>query len=179
MQNNPKTHCSIPIDFVDFYTSGMLNIVVEAENQRTVAITREFINLLEKTFYRSGKNSLKMLNDKVMSYMMIFPVLDSHPFYGEFYDQIQIFVASGTSSFLKIVKNPLYDEAVPPLVLSLDDLSIGFLVCLIPITFSVVTFMCEIATLAFKLFVSQLRDTLTASYVVGVFLKNFRTMQYK
>lgn len=166
--------------------SDMLNLVVEAENEKTVAATMKMIDAVQTKIYRSGKTSAKMLNDNIMTFRLTFTMEDFHPFFDEFHYQIQRFIESGRSRFHRNIKNLLYDEEVPPLVLSLDDLGIGFAVCLIPLTLSAIAFIGEVVASKFMLLAVEMRDVLTAAFVVAVFLDcghyritNFRLRYHK
>lgn len=144
--------------------------MVEAENGRTVLATSKLITKVEKKAYRSGKMSVKIINDKSVPLMLSFTMEFFNPFYDEFHYQIQRFIESGRSVFHRNFRHRLYDEPVPPLVLSINDLEIGFMVCLIPLALSAIAFIFEVALSKVKLLAFRLRDTLTVVFVVAAFV---------
>lgn len=149
---------------------GMLQIAAEMENKRTVAATLKIIDSVEQKTYRSGKISMKAINDKIIPFMMSFIMEDFHPFYDEFHLNVHRLIESGLSQFNQKFRNPLFDEEVPPLVLSLDDLGIGFAVCLIPVTLSFVTFIAEVAASKIQVITASILNALTAMYLVTALL---------
>lgn len=148
----------------------MLNIVVEAENGKAVAATQKLIDAVQTKTYRSGKTSAKMLNDNIMPFRLSFAMEDFHPFYDEFHYQIQRFIESGRSRFHRNIRNLLYDEEVPALVLSMADLGIGFIVCLIPLSLGVIAFIAEIVAAKVMFLARTMKDVLTEMLVVVIFL---------
>lgn len=146
----------------------MLDIVSEARNERTFAATLELISNLEIKTYRSGKTSVKMLNYRIMISMSTLAFQPIHPFFDEFYFQILRMLETGLFSNTQM-RNPRYDEEVPPVVLSMNDLQIGFIVCFVPLILSVFAFIVEITIQKLKLLVKNIKDALTATFVVAAF----------
>lgn len=149
--------------------SQMLNIVADAENKRTVAATFKLIDALQKKFYRSGKTSAKVLNCQIAPYMLAFPMEKFHPFFDEFRFQIHRSIEAGVSSFNRNIKNSLQEDEIPPLVLSMDDLGVGFLVCLIPLAVSAVAFIGEVFVSKLIFLSKAIRDVITAFYLAKAF----------
>lgn len=149
----------------------MLDIVSEAKNERAFAATLELISNLEKIFYRSGKTSAEMLNAKVISFMTTLTFEPVHPFFDEFHFQIHRIFETGSLIYYKPLQNRRYDEEVPPLVLSMKDLHIGFTVCCAPLILSVVAFVVEFAIPKFKLLIKNIQGALTAKFVFAAFLE--------
>lgn len=168
----------IPIDYVNFSVSEIINIVVEPENRRIIAGTVELIAAVEKIFYRNGKISLKAVHDQTSPVMSYFAMEPFDPFFEILHDTINRLIEAGVMNALKIHSRhsrKMYDEEVPTLVLSLGDLEIGFLVCLIPLTLSVLAFIIEVAISIFKRFARTVWDISIAVFVLNAFV-DFRTI---
>lgn len=95
------------------------------------------------------------------------------PFFEEIKIQIQALIEAGfkKKGFNRNVKNFQYyhegiNDSVPTLVLKMDDLEIGFLVCMIPLALSVVAFVCELAVAKIKSLTVKMRDLLTFLYFI-------------
>lgn len=150
----------------------MLKIVVEAENEKTVVASHELIAALERNYYRSGKHSLKTITDKTITEMTTFTMNPIHPFFEEFNEYIHRMMDAGIvfhkNQFAKVTK--AYDGELPALVLSMDDLGIGFIVCLVPLAISIFIFIAEVAIAKIKLFCKAMRDTFIVVLVVTKFL---------
>lgn len=106
---------------------------------------------LEKHFYRSGKTSVAIADVTLAPIFISFAMTPFNPYSEIFFEIIQRLIEAGIcpdrlagrTSNVKL-RNTLYDEEVPPLVLSMDDLGVGFEVCLIPLTLSFVAFIFEV-----------------------------------
>lgn len=57
-----------------------------------------------------------------------------------------------------------------PQVLTLDDLSVGFQICLIPMSLSVVSFLAELSTPWLKIFVSNIKEKLFSLSLIKSYL---------
>lgn len=136
-------------------------------------VTKELFNYFEQESYRNGKSSAGFLNQKMSGIYITFPFSPFDPFFEEFDRKLQRLVENGIFGVLayKYKRNRLYNEDVPPLVLTMDDLSIGFLVCSIPMALSVAVFLLEAMTSKFTFFAEQIRDMLVAVYLVFVAVK--------
>lgn len=153
-----------------------LDIIAEPKNERTLIITHKFLNILEKYRYRSGKPSFSFLNDKEAEVLIAFAMTPFDPFFEEFDEKIQRLIEAGVCPYRlngDIIpidgKNELYDEEVPPLVLSMDDLGIGFIVCLIPLTLSIFVFMIEIAIPRIRILAHEVGGSIVAVAVISAF----------
>lgn len=155
---------------MNYSPKTLIKIAVEAENEKVVLASFEFIALLQKYNYRSGKMSLKPIEDKVVPRPSIFTTEPFHNFFEEFYVQTKRLIEAGMMRFEERLQDRRYDEEVPALVLSMDDLEIGFKACLIPLTFSAIAFIVEIAIPKVNLAARTIRDTLTAVFVVVALL---------
>lgn len=104
-----------------------------------------------------------------------FPVRSFSPFYEIFNEKIQRLVEAGICphrlvgriSFEKSV-NKRFDEEIPALVLSMDDLEIGFELCLIPLMLSVAVFIFEVFYTKMK---QTVKDHLLAACIILAFIK--------
>lgn len=141
----------------------------------------EFISQVETDAYRNGKTSIEISEEiKLPSALIDFPVPNFSPFYEVFEETIQKLIEAGVcplrldDHLISRIVPPsyaAYDEEIPPLVLSMEDLGVGFEVCLIPLAFSLVVFIFEVIYPKAKQIV---KDYLTASFTVLTFIKNFK-----
>lgn len=107
---------------------------------------------MEKYNFRNGKTSIEISEEfKLETQMITFPIPSGSPFYEVFGEQIVRLLEAGicpyrlTGSLLNMkVKTKRYDEEIPALVLSMEDLGVGFEVCLIPLALSIVSFIFEV-----------------------------------
>lgn len=155
----------------------LLEIVAEPENKRTLSMTEECLKILESSRYRSGKSSLNFLTVHESSVLHAFALTPFDPFFEQFDEKIQTLIEAGTCPYRmngEIVeyggKNDLYDEEVPPLVLSMDDLGIGFIVCVIPLALSVFVFFIEVMIPISQNFVHKVKDSIIAVAAIAVFM---------
>lgn len=129
-----------------------MGAVAEPLNRRVFDSTLEFLSKMEKKYYRNGKTSIKILDLDSREQAVNFPIQWFSPFYEKFNEKIQALIEAGICPHRlagKVVpKTELtgrrYDEEMPPLVLSMDDLGVGFEVCLIPLALSVLVFNFEL-----------------------------------
>lgn len=131
---------------------NVFEIIAEPVNKRTMQLSLDYIERLERFYFRSGKSSLAILEEDVRSLTITFPMLPFNPFYEEFEGKIQKLVEAGFCPRRLIGRivastseNKRFNEDVPPLVLTLEDLGIGFLACLFPLGMSIVVFAIEIS----------------------------------
>lgn len=137
-------------------------------------VTIEFMEAFEKHFYRSGKTSLATADIKLEPHIISFPMTPFNPYFEEFSDKIQRLIESGICperlagrTSTSMLRNKLYDETVPALVLSMDDLGIGFEICLILLVLSVATFILEVIFSKIK---QTVKEYLTVLYAVKSFI---------
>lgn len=71
-------------------------------------------------------------------------------------------------SYFNLAHDRSQDE-VPALVLTLEDLAVGFLVCMIPLTLSVIAFIYEVAVPKIKTLAIKTRDLLTFVFLIRAF----------
>lgn len=131
---------------------SVFQIIVEPVNKRTMQLSMDYIEMLERRYFRSGKSSLAFLDEDIRSLTITFPMLPFNPFYEEFEEKIQRLIEAGTCPKRLIGRivastseNKRFNEDVPPLVLTLDDLGIGFVACLVPLGLSIIVFVIEIS----------------------------------
>lgn len=151
------------------------NAVAEPANRRIVAATLEFLENLEKLSYRNGKTSIEILeNNKLGAQRITFQMPSYSPFWKIFNERIQSLLEAGMCPhrladhiLSERSMNTRFDEEIPPLVLSMDDLGVGFGVCLIPLALSVSVFVFEVAYSKVKLFLKEC----SVLFVIFVFVR--------
>lgn len=128
-----------------------MNAVAEPSNKRVFDATLEFLEQVEKLKFRNGKTSIEISEEVQLDTQKIaFPIRSFSPFYEIFKTIIQWLLEAGICPhrlgrlFMKVQgKGKMFDEEIPALVLSMDDLGIGFGACLIPLAFGVAVFILE------------------------------------
>lgn len=139
----------------------------------------EYLDKIEKLHYRSGKTSIDISEEIELERKLItFPVRIFSPFYKQIEDTIQKLLEAGICPYRlngklseEKFRNKRFDEEIPPLVLSMEDLGIGFEVCMIPLALSFFVFSVEIIWPRMKL---SAKEYLTAVYVVFTFFESSR-----
>lgn len=152
-----------------------MDVVSEPSNRKIVSATLEFLDKLERLSYRHGKTSIEVSQAiEVESQMITFAMRSFSPFYEIFNNKIQMLVEAGICPHRlkrynnwKKTRNKRFDEEIPPLVLSMDDLGVGFEVCLIPLALSLLVFVFEIVWPKVK---QILTEYLTALFLVLTFV---------
>lgn len=159
----------LPYSFTNATELEIFDMTVDAANKNTQAITVELIDKIEKILYRSGKTSLKILDYNVGTQFITFPLTPFDPFYEEFRETILKLIEAGICPFRlngkmvdRVLRRNRLNENVPPLVLTLEDLGVGFIVCSIPLCLSVAAFL-------FELLISKIHEiiSLTRDYFVA------------
>lgn len=152
-----------------------MNSVAEPSNRRGFGATLEFLDKVEKTDYRNGKTSIENSNLESRFQRISFPIQFFSPFYEVFVEKIQALIEAGICPhrlagqlYSKRFRSKMFDEEIPALVLSMEDLGVGFEICLIPLGLSVVVFVLEVIYAKVKRLVG---NYLVAAFVVLAFIK--------
>lgn len=130
-----------------------LNVVTEPANRATFIASYGALDSIHRSFYRSGFSSLTALEETFITIHLEFPFLPFCPFYEQFYNEFGEIIAAGFIEHWSNREKPpsgdskLYEEISPedPKILTLDDLAIGFQICLIPLTLGCIVFFGELA----------------------------------
>lgn len=143
-------------------------VVTEFENRLTVMTSAEYANLHERKYLADGRMSLKFLNEDLKTAFVTFSMKPFSPFLEEFESKIRRLVEAGICpEFLGGQKADIFpqriDEELPAMVLSMVDLGIGFMVCLIPLVFSFLAFIFEVAMPKVK---TAVIETVTVLFLV-------------
>lgn len=149
------------------------NLVVEPENKLVFLTTVNVVDQFETHLYQDGKMSLKFLEEELRSELTLIAIRKFSPFFEEFKMRIQMMVetefkvlsTNGNSKHFRDQHEKINDS-VPALILSIDDLKIGFLVCCVPLALSVVIFFCEVLRPKLLALAMKARDLLTFLYVI-------------
>lgn len=148
--------------------------MAEPENKLTVQATVEFILKFQQEVYRfGGKMSLRFLEEARKSEFVTFTMENFSPFFEEYAKQIKLLIEAGINpaktdlrKTLNFFRTRNLERDLPELVLSLENLSIGFLVCLVPLSLSFVVFLCELAVPKTKSLATKIRDVLGIFFFV-------------
>lgn len=140
----------------------------------------EFLKHLEKEVYRSGKFSFNFLSEEFRPLYLTFAMKPYSPFYVKSDEIIQRLCQGGFCPDMLVKLHPklitykdknMENDKIPPLVLPMDDLGIGFMVCLIPLTVSIIAFVAEVLTSKTKKMIQLLGDLLVTYVVIKPFYK--------
>lgn len=148
-------------------------VVTEFENRLTVMTSAEYANLHERKYLADGRMSLKYLNEDLKTAFVTFSMKPYSPFLEEFEFKIRRLVEAGICPGRLGGKNAdifpqRIDKELPAIVLTMDDLGIGFTICLIPLTLSVLAFFFEAAVPRVK---AAIIETVTALFLVNACTK--------
>lgn len=164
---------SIPVVYGDLNIRAAMHIVVEPSVKIVKMITLQLLDKTEQLDYRNGKSSIEVVDTLMSEQFIVFPLTPYDPFFEEFDATLQKLVEAGicpdrvNGQYWKPIANKRYNEEVPPLVLNMDDLGIGFLVCVVPLICSFVVFALELLIPKMKSLTISLKDYLVAVYVVN------------
>lgn len=131
----------------------------------------------EQMHLREGKMSLKYLDDELRSQFVDFSMKKFTNWFDEFKNKIQMLIETGQLSRLFVSGKNFkshhedIDAGVPALVLNMDDLSIGFFICLVSVVLSVVAFICEVA-------VARIHALATHELIVGFLIRAMAKMRF-
>lgn len=147
------------------------NLVTEPGNKLAYMTTTEFVKTVELMHLRDGKMSVKFLDEVLKPAFVTFSMPLFSPFFEEFKNIIQRLIEAGICpKHLDGKKDgrdyERTDNEVPALVLNMEDLAIGFLVCLVPLGLSVVAFICELSVPKMKALTIKTRDLFTFLFLM-------------
>lgn len=135
--------------------------MTEPENKFTMMVTQSFVTYISTAYLRTGISSLTLLPENVLNLISGMPFKFHSPFYEEFNGKIGEMISSGLTqhwfdrqSNEKGVKK--LEESEEAQVLSMDHLAVGFQICFVPLSLSVVVFFIELSIPALKTFVEIL-----------------------
>lgn len=158
---------SIPFKLVDTNQLLYFAVVAEPENKFVLLLCEGVASVFEEKHLREGKMSLKFLDEQLRTQAIVFSIKKFSPFFEEFKNQIQMLNEAGKFSYTTghnfKSQHEQIDAGVPALVLNMEDLGIGFLVCLVPMTLSVVAFVCELVVPRIQTF---MREELIFIYLI-------------
>lgn len=152
----------------------VFNIIAEPENKLTIMTTKQYTIFLEKMRFLRGKASFKFVEEGMRSLFITFTMETGSPYFEQTKDVTMRLVEAGICPFflggsVTNVNPERIEETVPPLVLTLEELEVGFLVCIIPLTFSVLAFFCEIMVPRIVAVAIKTRDLIAFLFVVQAF----------
>lgn len=147
----------------------------EPENKLAWFVTEEFVSVFERNKIRDGKPSWKFLDEQLKKH----PILFAMPLYSPYFKvvkKILMQLVEGGFANGKIGQNMAAEDCrpertnneVPALILDMEDLTIGFLLCLIPLALSVVAFFCELSSPIIIHLAKSARDLLIHLYVIKI-----------
>lgn len=168
--------CSIPIAPLDI-NADWFAIIAEPENRKTMKASRDFLLMMERKYLKSGKFSIVILNENVGFVFITFPLTPFDPFYETFENKISRLVQAGIYPPIPPVVGStriMRDDEVPALVLALDDLGIGFVICSITALLSVTVFFIEFAIPKAKSTVKTCIGNILVLYILVKIIKRIK-----
>lgn len=135
-------------------------------------MTRELLDYVER-HYRIGKSSIGILNQILPGIFVTISFAPFDPFYAQFDEVLRALFEGGLVQNLLFNNKKMFNEEIPALVLTMEDLGIGFLICVISMAVSIILFFLEIVFSKVAALVENFRCTVVAAYVVVVFMKYF------
>lgn len=138
----------------------------------------EYLSSVEKFYYRNGKTSIEVSDFDLETQTITFPIRSYSPFFEVFSEKIQQLLEAGICPH-RLAKKTLstdgknkkmykmYDEEIPALVLSMEDLGVGFEICFIPL-------MLSVAVLFFEVAYSKAKEYLAVPFKVFTFIRTSR-----
>lgn len=165
---------SIPLKFVNS-TLHYFDLLAEPENKLALLATAQYVIQFERISLRDGKMSVKFLDEVLRPEFVTISMPWFSPLFEEFKDKIQRLVEAGVCPDRlagKVISDKFgssQNTDIPPLVLNMEDLGIGFVVCLVPLALSAVVFISEIALP--RIMATKTRDLLTFLYLIRAVAK--------
>lgn len=128
-----------------------LNLAAEPQNRATIATARKAIFLMEAKLFRSGRSSLRALDEPIRNFHICLMIGIYSPFY-EILNEIVFNLMSGgiLDYHQKNFNNPkgkkaeLSIDEIGPQVLTMDHLEIGFLIHVALLLAAFIVFLSEI-----------------------------------
>lgn len=125
-----------------------LDAVAEPSNQFTMILFPSIVQKFISSRYRSGFSSLRFIEEDMQMLPMSFEFQPFSPFFETMNEKIDQMLSNGLiEHYYKNFVNPKdrkpIIESIPPQVLTMDHVTIGFQVCLIPLALSFVVFILE------------------------------------
>lgn len=162
-------------DELNMRTWECMELTVEPEKKISMMFDKKEFHLLHRSIYHSGTSSIS-LTENFMSFPFAFEFRSFSPFYESFNENLIRMVAAG---FLEKIDRVVfhYDgikrpNAEPgPQILTMDQIGVGFLVCLIPLSLSIIAFIAEVSIPHLISFWRSLKHTVVAYFVVKAFIK--------
>lgn len=133
------------------------DIAAEPANKATILTSSDTLTGVLNLSYRSGSSSLELLDEiiKTIPMSVMFPF--HSPLYEVFNKKIYQLLSTGLiyhwyNHEINRKGLKLKPEEIGPQILTMEHVSIGFLICFIPLALSVLTFLIEIAVFKCKVF---------------------------
>ena len=122
------------------------DIIAEPANRATMSVSREYINVIEKSNYRTGTASLQFLEENHVTYHLGIVFRSFSPFFETFNEAKGWLESNGwmerfRQRYSTFKRKP---EELGPQVLTMDHLNLGFLACLIVAAVSLAAFIGEL-----------------------------------
>lgn len=151
-----------------------LEYIAEPVHKKTMRVSLELLQGRESLAYRSGKSSIQLLEDVILSSIFVtFPMHQFDVLFEAFQEKALRLSEAGLSlkSYSGSVVTKLVDDEVPPLVLTMADLNIGFIVCLITLALSVLAFILEVTIPWARSTAKSIKEKVIAAAIVLTFYK--------
>lgn len=152
--------------------------IFEPENKLTVMASVEFVSLYERKYLRDGKPSWKFLDEQLRKLPCVFAMRRFSPLFEQVKNILQKLIEGGFLDHkMNAVKGSVEyklertSNEVPALVLNVNDLAIGFLLCSIPLSLSVFAFFFELSLPIMIFLAMKTRDLIIYLEVIRILAK--------
>lgn len=136
-------YCSNPnvpdCDFTEFSA--------EPANKATTIMTSVALSNVYKDSFRTGTGSLTLLDETAITFFISVAFRPFHPYFETFNEKIGELTSTGIVQHIYWNIQKLSDnknDETGPLVLTMEHLEIGFVICCISLTFAAVAFVFEV-----------------------------------
>lgn len=141
-----------------------------------MATSTEFLFKLIQFSYRNGFASVKFLEETIFTSFAGLTLKLFCPFFESFNEKVGQLMANGMiQHWFSIHLNPKGtkrgEEEFLSKALTMDDLGVGFQVCLIPLSLSIFVFFLELLYSRLTIVLSDLKEKFVAMNVIEIFME--------
>jgi len=164
------------IDYCPFFdTTKCIAFVVEPQNKGTMLASRELLFAIEAFYLRSGSIFVTMSKESFKTAYVTFPFKNFSPFFETFNNKLDEMISAGIIQHWRKLRDRIKDiEEKIPQVLEIDDLEMGFFVCIFFLTISLIVFVIE---LTMPYIISKWNNVKTSLVVKALLSRHIRMPQ--
>lgn len=148
-----------------------LTTIANGVNKKTMGCDKQYLMNLVSWRYKSGSPSLSFSTDLHSTYLVALAFTPFDPFFDEINAAVVGMFESGIMSHIQQgffngtrIKSAIYET--PTINLSMEHLEIGFIICMLSMTSSIVAFSFEVTIPKIRKLLIKVRDTIVVLKVV-------------